>query len=165
MRNKSSSSMLAGSSATLEASVNKQFKTRQALDDAVVSVQELDELLAQPLQAAFSRRFFTGIPSASLAAKPAAAKAPAGGQSQAAASAAADDPSASEATGSPCAETLPDRSQEVQRQEQQREREQSLKHTVALAQNLASSRQRAKVREVPSCWTMASMLVCLLRTL
>lgn len=30
------------------------------------SLQELDALLAQPLQAGFSRKFFTGVPSASL---------------------------------------------------------------------------------------------------
>ena len=122
--------------------------------DALIPVQELDELLAQPLQAAFSRRFFTGVPSASLAAKP-AAKPSTGAQPQAAGSAAAEDAHASEvlAAGAPV-DSIPDERQAAQQQQQQREREQGLKQTVALAQNLASSRQRTKV----FCCTSAAML-------
>ena len=120
-----------------------------------MSVQDLDELLAQPLQAAFSRRFFTGVPSASLAALP-AAKPPAGEQPQAAANAAAEDAPARGALavgGSPDANL--GSSQEAQ--QQQREREQGLKHTVALAQNLASNRQHGKVRAVHSCCASATV--------
>ncbi len=127
------------------------------------SAQELDELLAQPLQAAFSRRFFTGVPSASLAAKPAAE--PSGGaQPQAAGSAAVEDAQAGAKVAAGAAtDSIPDESQaaqQEQQQQQQREREQGLKQTVALAQNLASSRQRTKVREVPSCCSNAVVPGC-----
>lgn len=58
-------------------------------------MQELRALLAQPLQARFSRKFFTGVPSASLAAGGG------GVPSSAAAEEAAEAPSADEAAAEP----------------------------------------------------------------
>ena len=131
-------------------------------------MQELDELLALPLQEAFSRRFFTGVPSASLAAQGlpkgrAGARVPTSAGAHAAtgaagATAAADEPvaaatDAEPAAAAPAAEAVPDVSEQAQEQQAQR----GLARTVALAQNLAASRQHAKVRRAEplhaSAWT------------
>lgn len=117
---------------------------------ACAVAQELEDLLAQPLQASFSRRFFTGVPSASLAAKAPVkphAAAPPQVSADAPADGSEDEP---EAAAEDVPDVMPDMDQQAaehraQQQQQQSEREQGLKQTVALAQKLASSRQLAKV--------------------
>lgn len=90
-------------------------------------MQELQALLAQPLQAKFSRKFFTGVPSASLAASGGGVSSSAVPEAAAAASAGDEAaPSNSEPTQHGVASTVAD--------------------SVKLAQQLEDSRTAAKVR-------------------
>ncbi len=99
-------------------------------------LQELDRLLAQPLQARFSRRFFTGVPSALLeSARP--AHAPVGaGAGQKGEAAMTDEEAAAAAAAA---------------------RGAGVARSVRLAQSMADSQAAAKVRQHRR---QACMLVC-----
>ena len=97
-------------------------------------MQELHALLAQPLQAKFSRKFFTGVPSASLAAS-------AGGVSSSAA------PDA--ATVAPAGEEAAPSNHKGNSESAQPAAASTVADSVKLAQQLEDSRTAAKVTGLP----------------